>query len=908
MYKNFNSIRLILLTFCLVWRASAKEINTISFSGLTFTPLSSLHYPHQGWSTSFDFKIDDGSSVSKDDYFSLSFPTVYRIKFDDNKLTTNATLQDGSEAFECVAAQQAAYKNKDTIFKCVAIRDLSSYSSLSGSLSFGLSFSSGGSAYQYEMQNADKFHSGSMQVLLADQLSAPIQFDSANFTKDIYTIGRSTTFNSLESYYLGMSCPNGYLLGGTQTINYDRENKGYDLDCSSIQVHLSDEYNDWSLPLKDDDAGAKVDCSDDTLKINMGQASANQMLWVNALQDVSDGINTIQHEVHLQYSCSNTEQKTTYETQFSTVVEYMIYQASGTGTLSGLTATPVPSSSSAVTIQTITSTTTTGWTGAYNTTYSTGSTGLSGSGGVPTDEIIYYVETPSESKTSASETSVPKTSAPETITTTTTTGWTGAYNTTYSTGSTGLSGSSGVPTDEIIYYVETPDTQLYQITTKLVTISRTTTIGWSGTYSSTYSTGSTTFGSNNGTLTRETIYYVETPTTSVLPLSSEVTLTSAIPQLVTLSTSDLNSTYITTCNSLKSVSTANWLSSNSETITPKPGVRTNHSSTRHITKSVTTHSPKNSPTLSTPASGISSASISRFSPHVTNRSWPLTFTQPTYAVFSQSSSVIFASTALSSVSVPFSRVSTISNIKHSTNLTGVVATTPTSRTSSNASATYTSTVRSPVNSTPLTNPVGAFSASTSISISTNSRTPLTINSSSAAESLSSSKLPSQLTAVSTMLTAYTNTVSSPASSTLPFNFSSAAAVSDISNPTIPFASSSSGRFSLGLSLDQGSMAQTPVAQSSTHCSISTDISTNIVTVTKNSTITKYATASVTHTVTHKVNNYNCSTETVQSLLKPYSSSSSSNTSPSLAAYSGKGFILKRTNSITALLAMLLFIL
>lgn len=475
-------IRLILVICCRALTALAAEISDISFSSLDYTPLTSLRYPHQGWSASLDFSINSSLSVYSGDYFTLDFPMVYRIKFGDDRATTNVTLQDGTEAFECFAAQQAAYKYQSTILKCIAIEDLSSYSSLSGSISFGLSFSNGGSIYQYELENAGQFHSGTMDLSLSDQFSAPIEFDSANFTEGLYTIGRTTTYNGLESYYLGMSCPNGFLLGGTQTINYDRENKGYELNCSSTQIYLSDKFNDWSLPLSNDNANANVDCSGNTLHITMGQANVDQKLWVNALQLVSEGVNTIQHEVHLQYSCSNTAEKTTYQSNFSTVVEYTIYQASDSGILSG-GSTKLNPPSSPVTTPTITSTSTTKWTGSYTSTYSTGSTELSGSTGVPTEEIIYYVETPDtqllNSASSVTPVSFTKVSTEylttntTTIFSTTTTAWTGTYESTYSTVTTSVGGSStsGLVTEEIVYYVETPSST--QNTTSMGTSSST---------------------------------------------------------------------------------------------------------------------------------------------------------------------------------------------------------------------------------------------------------------------------------------------------------------------------------------------------------------------------------------------------------------------------------------------------
>lgn len=1059
---TFNSIRLILFLSCLVWQTFAKEIDEVSYSNLKLTPLTSLRYPHQGWSASFDFKIKKASSVSKGDHFSLNFPNVYRIKFDDNKMTTNATLQDGSKAFECFAAQQAAYKNQDTIFKCVVIKDLSSYSSLSGSLSFGLSFSSGGSAYQYELQNADKFHSGTMQVSLTDQLSASVDFDSANSTKDIYTIGRSTTFNSLESYYLAMSCPNGYLLGGTQTINYDKQGKGYDLDCSSVQVHLSDQFNDWSLPLKSDHANARVDCSSNTLKVNMNQTKANQKLWINALQGISDGINTIQHEVDLQYSCSNTEKKTTYETQFSTVFDYTIYQATGSGTLSGLTDTPTSVSSSSPTAATITSTTTTGWTGTYNTTYSTGLSTLRGSTGVPTEEIIYHIETPTvienEKKitttttnpwsgsytttystgstkwsdstgpptqeviiyvetpkseilntTSSFSSSLSTSQNLSTIISTTTRGWTSTYNLTYSTTSSILTGSTGTPLEELVYYLETPKTQSHNtssksirsspLTTEISKITSTSATGWTGTYNSTYFTDSTGFGNNTGLSTEEIVYYVETPRLATPPSSTSVTpqvnktssasqviftpqrsfnlnSTTWSPHIITSSTTDLSSAFITTCNCSKSVPVTKWSTSGAQnTISSIPFGERNYSSI--VSTTDTQNFTRSPPTSSGPASLTSSVRTSSPQPHSQSSRFLSTpvfssvsnFTtkplSPTLSSnFSKSQGVTNSIKVVKSTlsaetfpsSTPHSITSSPISSKPSTETGNIISPSPVATSSSIVSTTNFSAT--PVTSTPIATTSSVTVSSTRVLSSeqvsstsnafTASSSPQTVNSGtspSVASSTVNSATPQQFSSRASSTTPIsprsnkdsrsqgsptssqptisivssssgnpsktpsqipTKSSSPSSSSTVP----SAAAISTTpktsskSSITHPSSSLSGNHFSLGLSLDQGSISQASTVQTSVPCSIS--IST--VTITTNATVTKHVTASVTHTVTRNASGCLHSAESHHSSLEPYPKSALPDASSSLAPYSAQGLVLERGNSIAALLGVLLFVL
>lgn len=331
--RHRSSMTHILFIICssfLVALALAAEITAISFSGLSYSPLTAYHYPHQGWKASFDFSIKN--SVSKGDYFDLSMAHVYRVKFDNDDSSMIAELQDGTQAFQCYVTQQAAYKFEKTKLRCTALKELSS--PLSGSISFTLSFSSGGSAYSYELENAGVFHAGTNDVPLGEKMSAPITFDASQFDGEIYTIGRTTTYNNFETYYSAMKCQNGYLLGGVQTINYDKLGQHLNLDCSSAQVYLSDKFNDWSLPLEYEQAGPSVSCSQSILEVSLNHTNENQRLWINALQSVADGINTIQHDVQLKYSCSDTLKNTVYFTDFHTIVEYTIYQGSAFATVS----------------------------------------------------------------------------------------------------------------------------------------------------------------------------------------------------------------------------------------------------------------------------------------------------------------------------------------------------------------------------------------------------------------------------------------------------------------------------------------------------------------------------------------------------------------------------------------------
>ncbi|GMC27939.1 unnamed protein product [Saccharomyces cerevisiae] len=131
-------------------------------------------------------------------------------------------------------------------------------------------------------------------------------------------------------------------------------------------------------------------------------------------------------------------------------------------------------------------TTTEPWTGTFTST-STEMTTITGTNGVPTDETIIVVKTPTTASTAI----------------TTTEPWTRTFTST-PTEMTTVTGTNGLPTDETIIVIRTPTTANTIITT---------TEPWTGTFTST-STEMTTVTGTNGLPTDETIIVIRTPTTA----------------------------------------------------------------------------------------------------------------------------------------------------------------------------------------------------------------------------------------------------------------------------------------------------------------------------------------------------------------------------------------------------------
>ena len=523
----------VVVWLCSLALAFAADIDNISFSNLEIAPLTSNKQPDQGWTASFDFTIADPSSIKEGDQFTLSMPHVYRVKLSDPYQITTISLNDGTEAFKCYVSQQAAYLYEDTILTCTAQTDLSSYNSIDGSITFSLNFSNGDSNYAYELENAKFFKSGPMLIQLGDQMSDTVDFDSATFTENVLHSGRTTGYGSFESYHLAMRCPNGHFLGGTEKINYDNSNHDVNLDCSSVQVYSSNDFNDWWFPQSYNDINADVTCFGSSLWITLDEELDNgEMVWVNALQSLPVGTNTIDHALQFQYSCLDTIANTTYTTEFSTTREFIVYQGENLATASA---------KNAIT----TSTTTTGWTGTYTSTYSTDSTFTVGTDTQTTPEVIIHVETPSTRLTS-----------------TTTTGWTGTYTSTYSTDSTFTVGTDTQTTPEVIIHVETPSTG--QSLTTAVTPTSTSTTTWSGPVGTDLQRYTSSFSITvNSTSSFSLSTAFETSDTPVVSTKSENTtlITSTIPVSSEKSTTTTDRNLTSSAISFLNVSTSNSQSS-----------------------------------------------------------------------------------------------------------------------------------------------------------------------------------------------------------------------------------------------------------------------------------------------------------------------------------------------------------
>ncbi|CAI4573983.1 ASN_collapsed_G0030200.mRNA.1.CDS.1 [Saccharomyces cerevisiae] len=492
----FTFLKIILWLFSLAL-ASAININDITFSNLEIAPLTANKQPDQGWTATFDFSIADASSIREGDEFTLSMPHVYRIKLLNSSQTATISLADGTEAFKCYVSQQAAYLYENTTFTCTAQNDLSSYNTIDGSITFSLNFGDGGSSYEYELENAKFFKSGPMLVKLGNQMSDVVNFDPAAFTENVFHSGRSTGYDSFESYHLGMYCPNGYFLGGTEKIDYDSSNSNVDLDCSSVQVYSSNGFNDWWFPQSYNDTNADVTCFGSNLWITLDEKLYDgEMLWVNALQSLPANVNTIDHALEFQYTCLDTIANTTYATQFSTTREFIVYQGRNLGTASAKSS--------------FISTTTTDLTSINTSAYSTGSISTVETGNRTTSEVISHVGTTSTK-----------------LSPTATTSLTIAQTSIYSTDSNITVGTDIHTTSEVISDVET----ISRETASTVVAAPTSTTGWTGamnTYIPQFTSSS--FATTNSTPIISSSAVFETSDASIVNVHTEnITNTAAVP-------------------------------------------------------------------------------------------------------------------------------------------------------------------------------------------------------------------------------------------------------------------------------------------------------------------------------------------------------------------------------------------
>ncbi|CAI4240857.1 BGP_1a_G0000770.mRNA.1.CDS.1 [Saccharomyces cerevisiae] len=242
-------------------------------------------------------------------------------------------------------------------------------------------------------------------------------------------------------------------------------------------------------------------------------------------------------------------------------------------------------------------TTTEPWTGTFTST-STEMTTITGTNGVPTDETIIVVKTPTTASTII----------------TTTEAWTGTFTST-STEMTTVTGTNGLPTDETIIVIRTPTTASTAITT---------TEPWTGTFTST-PTEMTTVTGTNGQPTDETVIVIRTPTTAISSSlsSSSGQITSSItssrpiitPFYPSNGTSVISSSVISSSVISSSVISSSVISSSviSSSTTTSTSIFSESSTSSVIPTSSSTSGSSESKTSSA-SSSSSSSSISSESP------------------------------------------------------------------------------------------------------------------------------------------------------------------------------------------------------------------------------------------------------------------------------------------------------
>ncbi|CAR21475.1 Sag1p [Lachancea thermotolerans CBS 6340] len=378
-------LALVLATSFFLGHTLATQIKSVSFEGLSIDSISSQSFPHKMWELSFEFTIEDVNQISESDYFLLDLPHVYRVKFSNDADYQYITMADGSDAFKCYASQQAAYKYGSSVLRCDAVRTFSSFTSLRGNLSIGAVFSNGGSSYEFELENSKYFKSGEQLVELSEKLSAVANFARAPDFDSYYYEGRTTTYGSMESYYLGLSCPDGYILGGTQVIDYSPGTQPSSFDCSDAQVQLSSDFNDWFFPESYQSFSGDYVCNGATLSISFDKIDSGKRIWVNNLQYLDASASTVYHSIYFDYTCTNTLSSLVYTTAVHQSPAFVIKDGVFTGSA-------VVDALSTSAILTTTTTTTTTWKSAYATT----TTGSVSSGATV---ITIHVDTPGTSST-----------------------------------------------------------------------------------------------------------------------------------------------------------------------------------------------------------------------------------------------------------------------------------------------------------------------------------------------------------------------------------------------------------------------------------------------------------------------------------------------------------------------------
>ncbi|EGW34041.1 uncharacterized protein SPAPADRAFT_134874, partial [Spathaspora passalidarum NRRL Y-27907] len=299
-----------LLALTLVASEQISGIFT-SFDSLVWQKAAS--YPFAGpaypsWISTLSWKID-GSTMSPGDTFTLNLPCVF--KFTTSQTTVN--LNVGSVNYATCTFNPGDIVVAFSKLECVLLDTVTPSLDAHGTVNFPVAFNVGGSALSTDLQDSTCFHNGQNTVSYYDgdnKLSTQATFAGGSTddpSKIVYVNRVVPSLNKQQHYLLGGNCPSGYRSG---SIGMKIQNSGSQIDCSSVQMAITNSLNDWYFPENaDENFSYTYSCSSTSFVVNYQNIPAGYRPFIDALVQVNNGVSISMNYVNT-YTCTGSSRST----------------------------------------------------------------------------------------------------------------------------------------------------------------------------------------------------------------------------------------------------------------------------------------------------------------------------------------------------------------------------------------------------------------------------------------------------------------------------------------------------------------------------------------------------------------------------------------------------------------------
>ncbi|EGW31730.1 uncharacterized protein SPAPADRAFT_141433, partial [Spathaspora passalidarum NRRL Y-27907] len=229
----------------------AKQISGVftSFDSLVWKKAANYPFPapqFPSWIATLSWKIK-GSNMSAGDTFTLTMPCVF--KFTTSQRSINLSL--GTTNYATCTFNPGDIVVAFSKLECVLSNSVNPRTDSFGTINFPITFNTGGSALDTDIQDSTCFVNGKNVVTFSDgnnKISTSVLFSGGSNEDPEQVVFKSRvipTLNKQQHFLLAGNCPSGYTSG---TLGMQIVSLGATIDCRSIHMAITNSLNDWFMP------------------------------------------------------------------------------------------------------------------------------------------------------------------------------------------------------------------------------------------------------------------------------------------------------------------------------------------------------------------------------------------------------------------------------------------------------------------------------------------------------------------------------------------------------------------------------------------------------------------------------------------------------------------------------------